>query len=147
MKVLRELETALRIVHRQDEPLSAIVEVRDRGLEVFVKVAPQELLELIEENWERLGQGLHFRVFNRLIDLNWKGEYGLFLEDETTAETATQDTDIFYLETDTRRHPGMLAFEQAQGVSGSWKVRARRIHKEQQPCYLRLIELLPGGDG
>lgn len=141
MRVLRNQEEALEVIRHQEEPLSAILEIRDQGLELFFESSPEKLLTKIEEETERLGKGFHFRVFNGKIDVSWKGDYGVFLEGEVKKE----DTDLLYLETDTRRHPGMLAFQGGLGSLEKVKLRVQFLSQEGEGGYMRLVEIVGGG--
>jgi len=141
MHILYELAGAYEFLSALDDEhkFTAFVEHNRDGLQFYRDIVGRKLIEHLGSLEKEYGRGFRFRAFNRHMDLSWRGDHGVVVEGDID-ESKLKD---FYFETDTGRHPGMLAPAEALGDLHQCRVRGLLL---DDGCYLRLVEITPGGD-
>ncbi len=117
------------------ESLSAIIQEVNTGIEFYLDVSGKELSKNINQCYLKYGNTLKFRVFNAELDANWLGHYGILIDEKIEHNNSIN----VYFESDTKRHPGMLALDQNLDSLKKYRLQAQVVDEGR---YLRLGKIL-----
>ena len=137
MRIVNNVEEALSAAGGK-ESLTVIIEEASRGLELMLNKSGDELIGFLHKLIDKYGQALRFRLFNDEIDIDWRGDYGIVIEEILDKANAID----IYLESDTKRHPGMLNLAETLGDLKKCRLQAQLV---ANGSYLRLGKIIGGG--
>ena len=105
MRTVAEMNEILGILAIASD-LTVFLEDWDEGLRVETRLDGQKLVEQLIALRPKYGNRCHFRAFNDSLDVWWNGDFGIVCQGSSDKDTTVE----LHLESDAKRHPGMLAF-------------------------------------
>ena len=92
---------------------------------------------ILEELVKKYNDSLRFKIFNKNFEINWDGNKGILLQENTGGDFDLSEKDCtLILEGDWRRFEGIRKLENYRFV------RVKFYQKNGKTCYIRFIELL-----
>jgi hypothetical protein len=134
MQIVNDLKKILAAVEGKNK-LSVIIQEASKGLELYFDLSSEEILRMLNGYYKQHGSALKFRLFNADLDANWLGHYGIVIDEPIDQQRLIE----VYLESDTKRHPGMAVFGAILNSLKNHRLQAQLVDDGR---YLRLGNLI-----
>jgi len=143
MRSIDSLDEALEVLTNQQN-LFFILQDWDSGMHVDGNSTGNQVSQQLVTCRGKYGDSFGFRAFNEEVDVYWNGDFGIVCKGEEHGKTQE-----LLFEFDTKRHPGMMKFENALTPKSepdrslrNLRVEAKEVTSEEGGVFLRFVKII-----